>query len=170
MSDLTGFKALVAATLEDDGNNTAAEVRAVFEDLADSVFFIADGFGSITTTNTVDGDNDTIIYLDATTGTLAKTTVRNMTGNKSGERTSSTSITITKSVTVFTGSTAATATLPAGNTTNIWTPWRVANDGSAVLTVDGNGTDPISNSDPYVLLPGGRATFIWDGTNWVDFG
>lgn len=85
----------------------------------------------------------------------------------SGERVNGTTITITKENTVWYGTTAGTATLPTGAGSILFKRYLIANDGTKNLTVQGDGTDPISNADPFIIYPGMRHHCIWDGTNWV---
>lgn len=65
----------------------------------------------------------------------------------------------TTTVNVHVGS-GATWTLPV--TTSIGGKiYFLANLGTGLVTVQGDGSDPISGSDPYVLVPGAKKIFIW---------
>jgi hypothetical protein len=66
---------------------------------------------------------------------------------------------------VATGS-ISTWTLPAGSSAIIGSEYVLINNGSGNVTVDGNGSDAISQSDPFIMYPGTRYTAIWDGVEW----
>lgn len=66
---------------------------------------------------------------------------------------------------VFTGS-SSTWTLPAGADSIKGSEYVLINNGSGNVTVDGNGSDAISQTDPFIIYPGARYTAIWDGVEW----
>lgn len=74
---------------------------------------------------------------------------------------SATSLTLgTATIYVFAGSSAAIWTFP--DTTGLTGKFYVlANSGTANVSLDGNGTDPILNSDPWVLRPGQAVLAFW---------
>lgn len=84
-----------------------------------------------------------------------------------GERVNGTTLSITKETTIFYGSSAATATLPTGAVSILYKRYLFANDGTANVTISGDGSDAISNTDPFISYPGTRHFFVWDGSNWV---
>jgi len=86
-----------------------------------------------------------------------------------GARTASTSYTITSPGTyVFDGTSAASWTLPAGSTSIQWSKFYIANVGTANISLDGDGTDPIAGTDPFIIYPGtGLKTIVWDGETWI---
>lgn len=66
---------------------------------------------------------------------------------------------------VFTGS-ISTWTLPAGNDSIKGAEYVLINNGSGNITLNGDGSDAISQTDPFILYPGTRYTAIWDGVEW----
>lgn len=87
-----------------------------------------------------------------------------LSNKEDGDRTTDTSFNITKENTVFAGSSNATGTLPAGSSAIQWKKYYVANDGTALLTVNDSGATEV-----YTLTPSERKAFMWDGVNWVMF-
>jgi hypothetical protein len=85
-----------------------------------------------------------------------------------GVRTNSVSYTIGDPGTyVFDGTSAASWTLPATSSSIQWSKFYIANVGTADITLDGNGTDPIANSDTFTIYSGtGLKTLVWDGETW----
>jgi hypothetical protein len=85
-----------------------------------------------------------------------------------GARTDSASYTLADPGTyIFDGSSAASWTLPAGSDDIKWSKYFIANVGTADITLDGNGSDPIANSDTYTIYSGtGLKTLVWDGETW----
>lgn len=73
-------------------------------------------------------------------------------------------------VQVFTGSTAKTATLPSAAT--VGSDWVVnfVNNGSAVLTIDGDGSETINGSTTKTLGAGQSVILVSDGSNWYLLG
>lgn len=55
-------------------------------------------------------------------------------------------------------------TLPAGVSDIEFNLFTFVNNGTGNITV--SGPDPISNSDPFIIRPGGRYTAFWDGFIW----
>lgn len=70
------------------------------------------------------------------------------------------------SVQVFTGSSNTTATLPAAGTVGSDWTFGVSNEGSATLTIDGDGSETISGATTKTLEPGQSVILVSDGTNW----
>lgn len=68
---------------------------------------------------------------------------------------------------VFTGSSAATWTLPVGSSSITGREFWFVNTGTANVTIQGAGADTILNSDPFIMYPGQILTGFWDGTEWI---
>ena len=78
-----------------------------------------------------------------------------------GERSSSTSITITKKNTVFTGSSTCTVTLPTPSSAITWKHYYFINNGTANCSFSG---------ESFTAYPGTRYEIFHDGTNWIFIG
>lgn len=74
---------------------------------------------------------------------------------------------------VYTGSSAGTLTLPAVATVPAQKDWPIVNAGTAVLTIDGNGSETIGGYATIALLPGQSAVIserggAWDVRGWQE--
>lgn len=85
-----------------------------------------------------------------------------------GVRTNSTSYTIGSPGTyIFDGSSAASWTLPATSSSIQWSKFYVGNVGTANISLNGDSTDPIAGTDPFIIYPNtGLKTLVWDGEIW----
>lgn len=69
---------------------------------------------------------------------------------------------------IYDGSAAASWTLPAGSAGLQWSKFYFAAVGSGNITIDGNGSDSIQGTDPFVVYAGtGVKTAVWDGETWI---
>lgn len=88
---------------------------------------------------------------------------------ETGQRTNTTPFTVTSPGTyIYDGSGAGSWTLPAGSAGLQWSKFYFAAVGTGDLTIDGNGSDPIQGTDPFVVYAGtGLKTAVWDGETWI---
>lgn len=90
--------------------------------------------------------------------------------NQTDQTESGTSFNISSNNLIFTGSSVATATLPAGTDLIKFVAYWIANEGTARMDLNGDGTDPISGIDPFQVFPGQRVIAKWTGTTWIIWG